>query len=218
MVEASSAQFTPTLWRCLDVKHPECGLAFDRIKRRFWRGPEQTRDALWRRWLDVTPDALSNAIFARAAAQTVAKPIRAGDKDKDVKSEILAHLDHRTPQYNLRNVARLTREQDDIQWGKQPLPDRRGYHEDLAEVRAAKIDPPEFHEEVYAGAALTQFREMQLAVYIMNDWEQWYGEDKKRVYGSMWKYVPDGGGKRTRPWPEIRLKEHKYWKGRLMEA
>jgi hypothetical protein len=53
--------------------------------------------------------------------------------------------------------------------------------------------------------------------FVENDWEQWYGEDKKRLTGSLWGYVPPDGGKRTRPFPkDMLVTPHKYWKGRLI--
>jgi len=105
---------------------------------------------------------------------------------------------------------------DYIEWGGTELPDRRGYHADLEIVRTTRHDPPEFFEGFYSSRVCSALRSELHRVFIENDWEKWYGEDKKRALGSLWNYVPPDGGRRTRPWPELKIVEHKYWKGRLI--
>ncbi len=213
-------EFTPTLWRHLESRHPELNLAHDEVKRRFWSIQAGIKsESLVGEFIDVTPDVLANEVAERAAQRPgMIKEHREGDKELEYDTMLVGKMERTCPQFNLRNVARAILEIDMewTEWGKIELPDRHGFEADLEEVRTARVEPPVFLTEEYSSLANRALQEDLFEVFFGNDWEQWYGEDKKRAMGAMWLYKPEDGGKRTRPWPDIQITEHKYWKGRLI--
>ena len=207
-------------WRPHDPELPECGASFAAQKRLFWR-----RNLGWGRDLltvEDTPDPvpLSAAVEKRTAAlPTLSVPHREGNPDTEYDVAILGTMEHKTPQFNLRNVERhiLEGETEDIQWTRNELPDRNAYEKDLAEVRAAHHEPPVLTMADYAGDVVRDLRESNDRVFFELDWEQWLGGEKKKDSGGkLWTYKPADGGVRTRPWPKLRLTEHKFWKGRMI--
>lgn len=212
----------PALWRHLDVRHPEAGLAFNGVKQLFWGAQCSTSPMQGAYgWLRLHPDKLSDEVAHRGARRTgMVKPHREGHPEEEYDTLLVGKMERTTPQFNLRNVMRLEKEIDPewVEWDKMSLGiDRRGYDEDLEEVRTIRWKRPEFMTLFYSSSVSYHLRNELVKVFITNDWEQWYGEDKKRAAGSMWKYFPpDGEGKRTRAWPEMVIREHRYWKGRLI--
>lgn len=219
MTEARPTAFEPLLWREHGAGQ-ERALAFADIKRAFWapidgfgRGLSVLRD-------DISPDRLSPAIFAaREARATTLRNHREAHPENGYDVLLLAKMEEKTPQFNLRNVGRVTRDIEVgwIEWGLIPMPDRHGWEADLQEVRNARHEPVELTQAAWAGSASQEMRELNDVVFWENDWELWYGEDKRRASGgALWRHVPENGGKRTREWRDVRIVAHKYWKGRLI--
>lgn len=210
----------PRVWALADTDNPENGLAHQDAKARFWVGPLRGTDTADQEFLNVTVDETAEAIFARNEQNPCShKPIQAGDPDSNYDHTLSAHMDHRTPQFNLRNVMRVVLDSDMefMEWGKHELPDRRGFNQDLREVRAARHDAPDFQTQNYATMALVENQRLTHTIFVQNDWEKWYGEDKKRLAGSLWAYIPADGGRRTRPVPkDMLVTPHKFWKGRMI--
>ncbi|MFT5432287.1 MAG: hypothetical protein ACI9OJ_002986, partial [Myxococcota bacterium] len=197
----------------------EAGLAFSDIKTAFWRPLDEFGKGLTVLREDVQPDKLSAGIFeARERRATTIRNHREGHPENDYDVILIAKMEAKTPQFNLRNVGRVTRDVEVgwIEWGRVEMPDRHGYEADLIEVRTTRHQPVVPDQSAWAGTASREVRESNDVVFWENDWEQWYGDDKRREVGSLWRYRPEGDGKRTRPWPKIRITEHKYWKGRLI--
>lgn len=213
-------ELMPLLWRHLTSPYPEAELAHRDAKRRFWR-PHQTTwaGAHRERFMHVEPDALSAKIAARHEENPgKVIPMRAGDPTTEYRGGLEAHLESITPQFNLRNVNRVRMEGDPtyLEWGKTAVPSRGGWEDDLAEVRSARLEPVDFCTRDYSTVALCDLRDQWVQVFIKNDWEQWYGDDKKREAGTLWRFIPGDGGQRTREWPKLLIRPHIYWKGRLM--
>jgi len=210
----------PRAWRRVDPGNPECGEVFSRRKRLFWHRNLNWGKDLVRAEKTRDPVPLSSEVERRTAAlPTMSVPHREGDPDKEYDVAILATMEEKTPQFNLRNVPRFVIEGDleEIQWSRSELPDRNAYEKDLAEVRAARHDPPVLTMADYSGDVSRDMRDRNHEVFYELDWEQWLGaEHKKDAGGKLWTHRPEDGGKRTRAWPEIRITEHKFWKGRLI--
>ncbi len=211
------------MWRLQEAPYPQVELSHDAKKAAFWQQRPTSRplDGC-HSWMAVDPDKLSDEVVERAEKDTgLLREHVPGDPDKHHDPMLQSKMERTAPQFNLRNVPRLEKEIDTewIEWAGIGLgPSRRGYEEDLAEVRAARHEPPTFEEaQFYSSAVNIALRKELHKVFYVNDWEQWYGEDKKRAAGAMWKYVPpDGEGKRTREWGNVQIVEHKFWKGRLI--
>ena len=211
---------SPRAWRKPDARSPEPGVAFVASKRAFWKRNLGWGQDLIRihESLDLVP--LSFEVAKRVeATSTVSRPHREGHPNDDYNTNIVDQMEQKTPQFNLRNVERyiLEGETDEIEWGKQDMPDRKAYNKDLAEVRAAKHVPPELSMDELVGGVVYGAKRDNDAVLYENDWEQWLGkEHKSTASGRLWEFVPKDGGKRTRPWPALRITAHKFWKGRLI--
>jgi hypothetical protein len=212
-------QLSPRAWRVGERLDPESGPAFGAVKASFWK-----RNMGWGKDLVHVPESpdpmpLSTKIATRMeATATVAKPMREGHPDTDYDVGLLGTMEEKTPQFNLRNVPRYIMEGDheEIEWARSKLGDKNAYRKDLEEVRAAKHVPPTL-EMAYAGSVLHDEVTKNHEVFKDLDWEQWLGQEhKKNSSGRLWEHKPADGGKRTRPWPKIRITEHKFWKGRLI--
>lgn len=216
--EPDPLDLTP-LWRQLKHRGPELGLAFNPIKEAFWVARDRIFAPMGMRWMALEPDRLSAPILERTGRRMeLGKAMREGDPDTEYDTRIAGWMERTTPQFNLRNVPRKVVDVEPgwIDWEGHTVPDRTGYEKDLAEVRAARHEPPEFLSMYYSSNVSVALRGDLTEVLRLNDWEQWYGEDKKREMGALWRYVPPDGGIRTRPWPELLITAHKYWKGRLI--
>ena len=208
------------VWRDATLPAPQGSMAFADTRAQFWKRSIQRDRMAHPEFMALEPDPISDALWQKANQTAgVVKPMREADKDLEYPVEVISQMQHTTPQFHLRNVMRLTRDVEDeyIDWAAHDLPSRDGYTEDLQEVRTARHDPPEFDSSTYGSSAVQQLQDFTRAVFVENDWEQWYGEDKKRAVGAMWQWVPPDGGKRTRPFPkDMLITPHKYWKGRLI--
>lgn len=211
---------SPRAWRVVPPGNPEVDLAFSRTKRQFWK-----RSLAWSTNLvhiEERPDALplAGTVAERHKRDaTLARRHREGNPDEDYDTSLVDRMDEKTPQFKLRNVDRYVMESDsdEIEWSKQPTPDRRAYEKDLAEVRAARHEPPDLGADLMAGAVVGEVRTKNRHVFLALDWGEWLGQEAKRdAGGRLWTYVPKDGGLRTRPWPEMRITAHKFWKGRLI--
>ena len=208
------------VWRFGEDNSPESALAHQPVKDQFWRRFHQLESFDDKTWLDVDTDAVAAEVAKPHEKSTgVIKDHREGDPTEEYDTSLISKMEECTPQFNLRNVMRVRREADPdfIEWNAAELPDRHGYNEDLAMVRSARLDPPVFLSDEYSSTVLRSTQRENRRVFFINDWEQWYGEDKKRLHGSLWHFVPENGGIRTRPWEKIKIIPHKYWKGRLIQ-
>ena len=217
----SSTPFEPAGWRVLRSPEEEPGLAHRAAKHGFWSRTLSARARqIERRTLNLTrPSPLADAIVARRGLRAgVVRTHRPGNEERDYDTRMLGWMDETTPQFNLRNVARVTR---DVDWeyrerASLTLPDRHGYRVDLQAVRDARHEPPDLSAAEFASGSITDYRAMIRTLFVENDWEQWYGEDKKRAMGALWRWVPADGGRRTRAWPEMVIVPHVFWRGRLI--
>ncbi len=207
------------VWARVRPGNPEAGLAFDRTKRRFWRRNLGWGQDLIR--LETRPDTLPLAEAVtqrRGKVATLGRPVREGTDD-NYDTSLIDRMEEKSPQFNLRNVDRFVMENDTdtIEWAESPMPDRRAYEKDLAEVRSARHEAPDLGETLMAGATVGEVRQSNRRVFQEIDWGEWLGQERKRDSGGrLWTYQPPDGGKRTRPWEDIRIVEHKFWKGRLI--
>ena len=199
---------------------PESTLVAGEVKAQFWAPIERWSRNMLVLWPNRQYDQLSDGIYeTRSQRPTTSREHVDGDPDQDYDTMLLSYMERVTPQFNLRNVMRVTREADPeyLEWELSELPDRHGWNDDLAEVRAYRHEPPDLADESFAGQELARVRADNKEVFWENDWGEWYGEDKKRAMaGTLWKYGPENGGKRTRPWKEIHLTPAVYWSGRLI--
>jgi hypothetical protein len=217
-----SVPLEPAVWRHQESLHPQSGLSHDAVKEAFWHarpGHRSMRGA--DDWIEVDVDKLSAVVAKRAERATaLCREHKEGDPEVNYDLGLVGKMERTTPQFNLRNVNRLIKEVDTewIEWEAMSLgPSRRAYEQDLEEVRTHRHEPPVFASEFYSSNVNTALAAQFKKVFKTNDWEQWYGEDKKREVGAMWKYIPpDGKGIRTRPWPELLITAHTFWKGRLI--
>jgi hypothetical protein len=207
------------IWEFADRPIPQADLAFAGVKAAFWKNPNKVQRTGRREWLDVKADRISH----RATRYLDSNPgVLRRHREAHPKDEYDLSLDSKmqecTPQFNLRNVMRLDMEVDLdwIEWTRHVFADRKAHQSDLDWVRGYRHESPEFYVDDYASGAVSKHQAEYRAVFRENDWEKWYGEDKKRLHGALWRYVPEDGGKRTRPWPEIKLKPNIYWKGRMI--
>jgi len=211
---------SPAIWRFGEQAIPEGALAHQSVKDRFWRRFHQLESFECQEWIDVETDAVAAAVAdPHEQPAGVIKEHREGDPNEEYDTALISKMEECTPQFNLRNVMRIPREADPdyMEWGAAQLPDRHGYNADLAMVRSARLDPPVFFSDEYSSSVLRHTQRENRRVFYVNDWEQWYGEDKHRAYGSLWHFIPENGGIRTRPWEKIKIIPHKYWKGRLIQ-
>ncbi len=211
---------SPRSWRADDAGNPEPDLAFVSLKRRFWR-----RNLGWSKGLVRAEDRADAVPLATQVSErhketpTLSVPHREGNPDEDYDTSLVDRMDEKTPQFKLRNVDRYVMESDTdrIEWAESAMPDRRAYEKDLAEVRAARHEPPELGMADMAGGVVNDVRRRNRHVFRAIDWGEWLGQEHKRDSGGrLWTYKPPGDGLRTRPWMEIRIVEHKFWKGRLI--
>ncbi len=221
MAEAAApAGLFPRLWRYELGATPELCVAGAASKARFWGPIQRLMAGTMAPVIRLPePDRLTASIVAKGDKRYgLIKPHREGNPDTEVDATTLSRLEHRTPQFNLRNVERLEKDLDleNIEWTQAEIPDRRGFQKDLAEVRAARLEAPEFLTDIYSTLALHDWQDTYAAVFRENDWEKWYGNENKRSVGSLWRFVPADGGKRTRPWQDVKVVPYKYWRGRLM--
>lgn len=199
---------------------PESPICSVQTKRDFWKPLDRRTQDMLVVWTDRQIDQLSDEIFERRAERaTTIKDHVDGDPDRDYDTVIVSQMERVTPQFILRNVMRVTRDADAdfLDWEYAELPDRHGWSDDLTEVREYRHESPQLHGDEFAGQELLRVRAENSQVFWGNDWGEWYGEDKKRAMaGTLWKFVPEDGGKRTRPWKKIRLQPAIYWSGRLI--
>ena len=199
---------------------PEGSVVSRDTKAAFWAPLERWHDQMLVLWESRDFDRLSQGIIDRRTERaTTCREHVEGDPDRDYDTMLLSYMERTTPQFILRNVMRVTRDADPefLEWGHSELPDRHGWNDDLDAVRAYRHEPPELQDEQFAGQELVRVREGNKEVFWENDWGEWYGEDKKRAMaGTLWKFVPEDGGKRTRPWKDIPLVPAIFWSGRLI--
>lgn len=198
---------------------PEVELCRPKAKRAFWYSRNKTLQMATRSYIDVNPDRLSAEVMARTGKRaTLRRDHREAHPENEYDTILVAKMERTTPQFNLRNVHRVVKDIDLewTEWGSLSLPDRHGFEADLKHVRTFKHEPPVFESQFYSSNVNNALRRELNKVFYINDWEQWYGEDKRRAVGATWLYVPEDGGVRTRPWGDVRIVEHKFWKGRLI--
>jgi hypothetical protein len=219
MTTSFDVTLEPSVWR-LQTAAPQADLVKPEVRERFWRAQSSERARqLDRRWLSPEVASLVAPIMERTGKQVcMVHTMREGHPEDEYDHVLISKMEAVTPQFNLRNVMRMVLEVESewVEWGKHVLPDRAGYTADLKMVREARVEPPAFVEEEYSSRAVEESLELHDKVFRINDWEKWYGEDKKRAAGAMWAFVPEDGGVRTRPWKKVEIVEHKFWKGRLI--
>ena len=129
---------------------PEGLVTSSTVKEAFWRPMERWSAEMLVLWESRQFDKLSDDIIARRAERaTTRREHVEGDPDRDYDTMLISYMERTTPQFILRNVMRVTRDADPefLEWGKATLPDRHGWNEDLAEVRAYRHEPPELSSE-----------------------------------------------------------------------
>lgn len=132
------------------------------------------------------------------STDTVARPHREFDPEKDQPSEAVAkadeHREHTTPQFFLRNVGRVERLDDEIIPWELRESELQGF-DDRALEEARRIqrtytppplnDRPSYHE---MGDAVDEMRDLMYRIR----WTRFFGHDvKQRVPGPLWKHFPD---------------------------
>jgi hypothetical protein len=207
------------LWRLSQIEGPETPFANSDIKARFWKHWQDLETFDEHEWLDVNDKVAGEVARAHQKSPRLLKEHREGDPNTEYDTSLVSKMEECTPQFNLRNVMRIRRDvdMDYMEWTPSTFPNRHGYRDDLAEVRATRFEPPVFFTRDYASNAMSETRRDNWTIFYINDWEQWFGQDKRRQVGAMWQFVPEDGGIRTRPWDKVKVVPHKYWKGRLIQ-
>ena len=219
MTSSFEVTLEPSVWR-LQTAAPQADLVKPEVRERCWREQSSERARqLERSWLSPEVATLVDPIMERTGQRvSMVRTMREAHPENEYDHVLIAKMEAVTPQFNLRNVMRMILEVDSewVEWGKHVLPDRAGYTADLKMVRETRVDPPVFVDAEYSSRAVDQSLELHDKLFRINDWEKWYGEDKKRAAGATWAFVPEDGGVRTRAWEKVKVVENKYWKGRLI--
>jgi hypothetical protein len=107
-----------------------------------------------------------------------------------VDAKLEEAMEHKTPQFFLRNIPRLDRDPTQAPFDAVPV-ERKGYEAALQEARSARHEPPKLISE-WMLDRVRAYRATTVRWLWDEDWSRYIGaEIKKDFKGPLWRYDPD---------------------------